>query len=128
MTGRRLFACGAALAGTAVAAGAFGAHGLEGRLAPDLLEIFDLAARYQLIHGVALLAVALAAARWPGAGLALGGWLLVAGTAVFAGSLYLLAATGQRWLGAITPAGGVLLIAGWARLAWRVARARADDG
>jgi uncharacterized membrane protein YgdD (TMEM256/DUF423 family) len=128
MTDRRLFACGAALAGTAVAAGAFGAHGLEGRLAPDLLEVFATAARYQLIHGVGLLAVALAAARWPSAGLELGGWLLVAGITAFAGSLYALALTGQRWLGAITPCGGALLIAGWAVLAWRVARPRSDAG
>ncbi len=73
-------------------------------------------------HALALLAVAWAVARWPEARLELAGWLLIAGTVVFSGSLYLMALTGARWLGAITPIGGVLLIAGWTVLAWRTAR------
>jgi len=113
---------GAALAGAAVAAGAFGAHGLRGRLDPDLLETFGTAARYQLIHGIALVTAALAAERWPTARLAPVMWMFLAGTVVFSGSLYLLALTGARAFGAITPVGGVLLIAGWATFAWRVAK------
>lgn len=120
---RSFFVIGSMLAGIAVAAGAFGAHALEGRIAPSLLEAFGTGARYQLVHGVALLAVAWGIDRWPNAGLELGGWLLAFGTAVFSGSLYLLALTGARWLGAVTPVGGTAMIAGWVVLAWRTARA-----
>ncbi|MFN8542801.1 MAG: DUF423 domain-containing protein [Candidatus Binatia bacterium] len=115
----RLFVVlGASLAGLAVAAGAFGAHGLRGRLAPDMLAVFETGARYQMYHALGLLAVAWAATRWPGALTAAAGWCFVAGIAVFSGSLYLLSTTGLRWLGAITPLGGVAFMVGWALLAW----------
>jgi len=121
-TERLFFAVGSALAGTAVAAGAFGAHGLRGRVDAELLDVFSTAARYQMSHALALLAVAWAVTRWPNRRLEPGGWLLVAGTAIFSGSLYLITLTGARWLGAVTPVGGLLLIGGWAVLVWRTAR------
>ena len=120
--GRRFFGLGAVLAGTAVALGAFATHGLEGRLPSSLLDAFSTGARLQMSHALALLALAWAVGRWPDARLALGGWLLTAGTVVFSGSLYLMALTGQRWLGAVTPVGGLLLLAGWTVLAWRSLR------
>lgn len=115
---RTFIALGAALAGLAVAAGAFGAHGLRSRLTPDLLEVFETAARYQMYHALGLLAVGWAAARWPESSAPLAGWLFVAGIVVFSGSLYVLALSGVRWLGAVTPLGGLCFIAGWAVLAW----------
>ncbi len=120
-TDRIFFAVGSVLAGTAVAAGAFGAHALKGRIAPELLAAFSTGSQYQIFHALALLAVAWGVTRWPEAGLGLGGWMLAAGTLVFSGSLYLMALTGARWMGAITPVGGLLLIGGWAVLAWRTA-------
>ena len=126
-TDRSLFATGAALAGTAVALGAFAAHGLEGRLPSSLLDAFTTGARYQMSHGLALLVLAWALTRWPGARLALGCWLLTAGTVLFSGSLYLMAVSGQHWLGAITPVGGLLLLAGWGVVMWRVLRAGGAD-
>jgi uncharacterized membrane protein YgdD (TMEM256/DUF423 family) len=102
----------------AVAAGAFGAHALRERLAPDTLGVFETAARYQMYHALALLAAGWALGRWPGAAALAAGWLFVAGTVVFCGSLYVLTLTGQRWLGAITPLGGLAFIAGWGALAW----------
>jgi uncharacterized membrane protein YgdD (TMEM256/DUF423 family) len=119
---RVFFTVGSLLAGTAVATGAFAAHGLRSRLAPELLEAFETGARYQMTHALALLAVAWAVTRWPEARPALGGWLLLGGTLIFSGSLYLMALTGLRWLGAVTPVGGVLLLAGWTVLAWRAFR------
>ena len=113
---------GALLGFVGVAAGAFGAHALRARLTPGDLAIFETAARYQLIHAVALLGVAWATSRWPGAAASAAGWLFVAGTLVFSGSLYLLVLTGARWMGAITPLGGLALLAGWLALAWAVAR------
>ena len=73
-------------------------------------------------HALGLLGVAWAAARLPGALVSAAGWLLVAGTVLFSGSLYLLALTGARWLGAVTPLGGAAFLAGWACLAWAALR------
>jgi uncharacterized membrane protein YgdD (TMEM256/DUF423 family) len=101
----------------AVAAGAFGAHALRERLGPDLLAVWETGARYQMYHALALLAVAMAAGRWPGGGWTAAGWLFTAGVVVFSGSLYVLAFTGIRWLGAITPLGGLCLLGGWIALA-----------
>src|SRR5215510_276113 len=65
----RLFlALGAASAALAVAAGAFGPHGLRARLAPELLAVFETGALYQMYHALALLGVAWAASRWPDGG------------------------------------------------------------
>ncbi len=113
---------GAVFALIAVAAGAFGAHGLRARLEPDLLTVWETGARYGLYHALALLIVALAMARWPGSLWSTAGWLFVAGSLVFSGSLYALALTGARWLGALTPVGGLLLLLGWltaAAAVWR---------
>ena len=119
---RIFWIAGAILAFLAVGAGAFGAHALRARVAPDLLEVFETGARYNMYHALALLAAAWAAGQWPGALSTAAGWLFIAGTLIFSGSLYLLALTGVRWLGAITPIGGVAFLAGWACLAlaaWR---------
>jgi uncharacterized membrane protein YgdD (TMEM256/DUF423 family) len=119
---RLFFVFGAGSAFLAVAAGAFGAHALRARLAPDLLAVFETAARYQMYHALGLVAVAWAASRWPGVLPQWAGWLFVAGTVLFSGSLYALALSGVRWLGAVTPLGGVAFLAGWTCLAvaaWR---------
>jgi uncharacterized membrane protein YgdD (TMEM256/DUF423 family) len=120
----RTFAlAGAVSAFVAVAAGAFGAHALRARLAPDLLAVFETGARYHMYHALALFAVAWAATRWPGAAVRAAGWLFLGGTLLFCGSLYVLSLTGARWLGAITPLGGALFLAGWLALAAAVLRA-----
>ena len=119
----RLFATlGAVSALLAVAAGAFGAHALRSRLSADLLAAFETGARYQMYHALALLLVAWAATRWPGPPVRAAGWLFVAGTVIFSGSLYVLALTGARALGAVTPVGGLAFLAGWLALTigiWR---------
>ncbi len=115
---RAFFVLGALSAGMAVVLGAFGAHALRGRLAADMLAVFEVGVRYQMYHALALLAVAWAYARWPGTAMIVAGWLFVLGTVIFSGTLYLLALTGQKWLGAITPLGGVAFILGWIVLAW----------
>jgi len=122
VTTDRLFAAIGAVSGFfAVAAGAFGAHALRARLAPDLLAVFETGARYQMYHALALLAVALLVGRWQVQQAVWAGWLFVAGTLVFSGSLYALALTGARWWGAVTPVGGVAFLAGWLLLAWAAA-------
>jgi uncharacterized membrane protein YgdD (TMEM256/DUF423 family) len=115
---RLFFGLGCASALIAVALGAFGAHGLRARIAPDMLATFEIGVRYQMYHALALLAVGVVAGRLPGGAVAAAGWLFVAGTVIFSGSLYTLALTGHRWLGAVTPLGGLAFLAGWVVLAW----------
>jgi uncharacterized membrane protein YgdD (TMEM256/DUF423 family) len=115
---------GAISAGLAVALGAFAAHGLRARLSPEALQTFETGARYHMYHALALLAVAWAVTRWPGTAVSVAGWLFIAGTLLFSGSLYLLAITGARMLGAITPVGGFAFILGWLALAWAAWSAR----
>lgn len=114
---RIFFRLGAVSALISVAAGAFGAHALRDRLVPTSLAVFETAARYQMYHALALLAVAWAASRWPGALARWSGWCFVAGTILFSGSLYALALSGVGWLGAVTPLGGVAFMLGWLGLA-----------
>jgi len=94
---------GAMNAFIAVAAGAFGAHGLKARVTPEALAVFETGARYHMYHALALLAVGWAATRWPGSGTTAAGWLFVAGIVLFSGSLYALALTGVTTLGMVTP-------------------------
>ncbi len=96
-------------AAIAIAAGAFGAHSFAGKEA----EWLRTGGLYQLIHAVAVLALVRTAV--PGAL-----WVLLGGSAIFAGTLYAMAFGAPRWLGAITPIGGALMIAGWLWLTWRV--------
>jgi uncharacterized membrane protein YgdD (TMEM256/DUF423 family) len=126
---RLLTVVGAVSGAVAVTVGAFGAHALRERLSPEALATFETGVRYHFYHVFGILAAGAAAGAWPGrhagggARLArLAGWLFLAGTFLFSGSLYLLALSGVRWLGAITPLGGVAFIAGWVALAgaaWR---------
>lgn len=101
----------------AVAAGAFGAHALKDRLAPDLLEIWEKAAHYHLVHALALGIVAWLAASREGAAPRWAGGAFTLGIALFCGSLYALALTGVRALGAITPIGGLAFLGGWLAVA-----------
>lgn len=94
-------------AAIAIAAGAFGAHGAS---SPQAAEWLRTGGIYQLIHAVAALTFA-NGARGPAL-------LLLAGAAIFAFTLYAMAAGAPRWLGAITPIGGTLMIAGWLWTAW----------
>jgi uncharacterized membrane protein YgdD (TMEM256/DUF423 family) len=108
------FIVGSLSAGLGVLFGAFGAHALKSRLGADALTTFETGVRYQMYHALALLAVAWTVSRWQASALPnWAGWLFIAGTVLFSGSLYGLSVLGQRWLGAITPLGGLAFIAGW---------------
>lgn len=105
----------------AVAAGAFGAHGLEGQVAASELAAFRTAAQYQMHHALALLAVAWLADKYPKSSQA-AGWLFAGGVLLFSGSLYVLGVTGSRALVWLTPLGGLALMGGWAALGWAAVR------
>jgi len=125
LTAQGMIATGAILGAAAVAIGAFGAHGLQARVAPEQLAVFEIGVRYHFYHALALVLLGLFAVVRPAAsGLALAAWLFVAGIALFSGSLYVLVLTGTRWLGAVTPLGGLAFIAGWLAFARAALAAR----
>ena len=102
----------------AVALGAFGAHALKARLAPDLLVVWQTGVTYHALHALALLVVGMLMLQIGGSGaLRWAAWLFAAGIVLFSGSLYLLALGAPRALGFVTPFGGVSFIAGWVTLA-----------
>ena len=117
-------AAGAIALALGVILGAFGAHVLRGRLDAYLMSVYEKAVFYHFIHALGVLIVSL----MPRSGAiseSAAGWvcgLLLAGIAIFSGSLYALAITGYRGLGAITPIGGLSFIAGWLLLAWALIR------
>jgi uncharacterized membrane protein YgdD (TMEM256/DUF423 family) len=109
----------AALSGfIAVAAGAFGAHGVAD---PKAKEWLRTGAEYQLVHALAVFACFSA---WRAGAKAAGvaAWLFLTGASLFSGSLYLMALTPGRWMVLATPLGGLFLLAGWATLAFAVFR------
>jgi uncharacterized membrane protein YgdD (TMEM256/DUF423 family) len=99
----------------AIAIGAFGAHGLTGKVADKMLANWNTGAHYQMVHALALLVIGLLLAHSGGNGslLAAAGWSILAGIALFSGSLYGMVLTGVKAWGAITPIGGVAFIIGW---------------
>ena len=103
-----------------VVLGAFAAHGLKSRVSEYAIGVFKTAAEYQMVHGLALIAIAILI-KW-GINLSWAGWFIIVGIVLFSGSLYLLAITGYKWLGPITPLGGVCFIIGWVILLVQVAR------
>lgn len=124
LSARGMLLAAACLLFVGVAAGAFGAHALRARVSAEALTVYHTAVLYHLVHALGLVAVGLLALHWPDAGAALGGvgLLLIAGVALFSGSLYALVLTGTRALGIVTPLGGLAFLAAWLLLAWTIAR------
>ncbi|MCP3761524.1 DUF423 domain-containing protein [Domibacillus sp. A3M-37] len=105
---------GAVNAFLAVALGAFGAHGLEGKVEAKYLEIWKTAVQYQMFHAIGLMIVGFLMGQFPGSSaLNWSGWLMMAGIVLFSGSLFILAVTAISKLGAITPLGGLAFLAAW---------------
>lgn len=102
----------------AVALGAFGAHGLEGKISEKALNNWEKAVKYQMFHTVAIITVALLIDKIQSTQLTLAGWFFVLGIILFSGSLYLYSTTGQKFLAMITPFGGFSFLIGWILLGY----------
>ncbi|QAY68270.1 DUF423 domain-containing protein [Paenibacillus protaetiae] len=126
----KYFAIGAIGAALGVAIGAFGAHGLDGKITQHYIDIYETGVRYHMYHCIGIMLIALLAGRIGESKLLRAGAnLLIAGVVIFSGSLYALALSSVDVLGAITPIGGVAFIAGWicvAAAAWRAKGNRAS--
>jgi uncharacterized membrane protein YgdD (TMEM256/DUF423 family) len=124
MTARIVMTLGAVAAFLGVALGAFGAHALRARLTEQLLNTWETAVQYHLVHALGLLVIGLTLLHTgPSSLLRWSAGLMLAGMVLFSGSLYLLCLTGVRWLGAITPLGGTALLVAWVLFgiaAWRL--------
>ncbi|MEW9108396.1 DUF423 domain-containing protein [Cytobacillus gottheilii] len=108
---------GAVNAFLSVALGAFGAHGLEGRVEPKYLETWKTGVTYQMFHATGLLIIGVLLGKLPASSLlSTAGWLMVGGIILFSGSLYVLTLTKISVLGAITPLGGLSFLAAWVLL------------
>lgn len=115
----RLFlALGSLSAMLVVVLGAFGAHALRTRIPAELMASFQTGILYHLFHALGLISVGLIAAHLPASVLVrAAGWLMLVGTVLFSGSLYVLAVSGMRALGMVTPFGGFAFILAWLLLA-----------
>jgi uncharacterized membrane protein YgdD (TMEM256/DUF423 family) len=108
----------AALGAIAVCFGALGAHTLEKLLLPKSLTSWETAVRYQLIHAVVILIIALNDRLILEKNIRRILNLFILGVVFFSGSIYLLATQSLSglsvsFLGPITPIGGVLMISAW---------------
>lgn len=106
----------------AVALGAFGAHGLEGKLSEKMLGVWDKAVTYQMFHTVALLVTGLLFMKIQSGSIVWAGWMFFIGILLFSGSLYLYSTTGIKGLAMITPIGGVVFLTGWVMLGYAVVK------
>jgi uncharacterized membrane protein YgdD (TMEM256/DUF423 family) len=104
---------GAINAFVAVALGAFGAHGLEGKIPDKYLEVWKTGVTYQMFHATGLMVVGLVSGKIGGPLMTWSGWLMFIGIILFSGSLYVLSVTQIKVLGAITPLGGLSFLAAW---------------
>lgn len=127
MHAKRFLIIGALLAMFSVVFGAFGAHLLKSTLSVNRFETFSTAVDYQFWHALGLMLIGVSGVKLNCKSWRFAGYLLLAGTLIFSGSLYLLIATNKGWLGAITPIGGTLMIMGWALFAWSLRTLRIEQ-
>ncbi|WP_047983831.1 DUF423 domain-containing protein [Ornithinibacillus californiensis] len=104
----------------AVALGAFGAHGLEGKLTEKALGTWEKAVTYQMFHTVALLATGIIGLKIQASSLSWAGWLFFIGIILFSGSLYIYSTTMIKTFAMITPLGGVAFLIGWVLLGYTI--------
>ena len=103
---------------TAVAIGAFGAHGLREKLSSEMLEVYKTGVLYQFIHTIVLLILALT----DFINSKISSIFFLLGIILFSFSLYLYSTTGIQFYAMITPVGGVCFLIGWLWLIVEVIR------
>lgn len=104
----------------AVALGAFGAHGLEGKISEQSLKVWEKAVNYQMFHTIAILGIGLLITKISTTSIIWTGWLFIIGIILFSGSLYLYSVIGIKFLAMITPFGGITFLFGWILLGYSV--------
>ena len=110
------------MAALSVLVGAFGAHGLKSKVPIADLEIFETGVKYQMYHSLGLMLIGFIGFHYRQDILTIPAYLLLIGTFIFSGSLYILVLTNIRWFGAVTPVGGICLVLGWILLSYNIYR------
>ena len=105
-------------AALAILFGAFGSHALKERLSAQSLEVYDIATRYLMFHALGIFLIALLESQLPKESIEMPAIMMIVGTSIFSGSLYLIAMLDFKKLGMVTPIGGLLLIVSWLLLAY----------
>ena len=108
------------LAALAILFGAFGSHALKERLSVQSLEVYDTATRYLMFHALGIFLIAILGFQLPKESLETPVTMMIVGTSIFSGSLYLIAMLNFKKLGMVTPIGGLLLIVSWLLLAYNI--------
>src|SRR5699024_12793404 len=93
--------------------GAFGAHGLEGKISDKMILNWEKAVTYQMFHTGALLATSLAMFKVQAASLNWAGITFLIEILLFSGSVYLYSTTDIKSIAIVTPFGGVFFLIGW---------------
>ncbi|RFA36761.1 hypothetical protein CAI16_03910 [Virgibacillus dokdonensis] len=106
----------------AVALGAFGAHGLEGKISKNAIATWEKAVNYQMFHTMALFVTGIFMMKVHSVGVTWAGWLFFIGILLFSGSLYIYSTTGIKTFAMITPIGGVAFLIGWILLGTCIAK------
>ena len=120
-----LVAAGALTLLVATALGAYGTHGVQGVVDAASWSAYQTAVDYQFYHGLGIILAGILAHGYPAARwTAVSGWVLLAGTAVFCGSIYATTFGAPEAIGSVAPVGGLALMAGWLLLALGALRAR----
>ena len=120
---RIIWRAGVILMATAVVLGAFGAHGLEGKIPEKYIKTWQTGVTYQMFHAGGLFVIAFLVDKFANIGVfTTAGWLFLIGIILFSGSLYVLSVTQISILGAITPLGGLAFLAGWLLLGYAAIR------
>ena len=109
---------GSLFAALAISFGAFGSHALKERLSDQSLEVYHIATRYLMFHALGIFLIALLGFQLPKESLEIPVIMMIVGTSIFSGSLYLIAMLDFKKLGMVTPIGGLLLIVSWLLLAY----------
>lgn len=113
MNDKKIWIIIAAVSGfTAVAIGAFGAHGLKGRLSSEMIETYKTGVLYHLVHSITILAIALTDKVFGKIAMS----FFLAGIFLFSFSLYFYSVMNERIFAMITPVGGVAFLLGWMSL------------
>ena len=129
MKNKNWFITASILAGLAVAAGAFGAHGLKKIVEPQFVDTFKTGAQYQFYHALAIGLTTLTSQFMDNVWIKRANYSFFWGVLLFSGSLYVLTLgkviglEGVNWAGPITPIGGLFFLMGWLSLAWGVQKA-----
>lgn len=124
MNDKKLWIIISAISGfTAVAIGAFGAHGLREKLSVEMIEVYKTGVFYQFIHTIVLLILSLTNFIKT----KITSIFFLLGIILFSFSLYIYSTSGESIFAMITPVGGLCFLIGWLWIIVEVIRVQKNN-